>query len=240
MGRKIAVINFNSYASGSSGNLYTVSDGHTTVMIECGLPWRRIKELLKYKTSEISGVICSHFHADHSKSFREAAKAGIDIFASKETFKTLDLSGHRLNEISDGHQFTIGTWKILPFKTIHDVEGSLGFYMVNQEGEAFLYLTDSAYSLVRFKDLSVIAVECNFISDILTANILSGGLPSVVGRRVRRSHFSLENVISLLKANDLSKCREIHLLHLSDGNSDEQLMRQKVEAATGIPTYPLK
>jgi len=46
--------------------------------------------------------------------------------------------------------------------------------------------------------------------------------------------------VAMLKANDLSKCREIHLLHLSDGNSDEQLMRQKVEAATGIPTYPLK
>jgi len=46
--------------------------------------------------------------------------------------------------------------------------------------------------------------------------------------------------VAMLKANDLSKCREIHLLHLSDGNSDEQLMRQKVEAATGIPTYALK
>jgi len=229
------MINFHSYASGSSGNLYTVTDGRTMIMLDCGIPWRKARELLQYKTSGISGVLCSHFHGDHSKSLKDAARAGIDIFASKETFSELGLSGHRLNEIEDGRQCEIGTWKISPFKTIHDVEGSLGFYMVNLEREAFLYLTDSAYSPVRFANLSVIAIECNFQAEILTANILSGALPSVVGRRVRRAHFSLENVIAFLKANDLSQCRQIFLMHLSDGNSDERRMKEEVQAATGIP-----
>jgi phosphoribosyl 1,2-cyclic phosphodiesterase len=205
------------------------------IMLECGLPWRRVRELLQYKTSEVAGVLCSHFHADHSKSVKDAIKAGIDVFASKETLLALDLSGHRLNEIEDGNQFDVGTWKVFPFNTIHDVEGSLGFYMVNAEREAFLYLTDSAYSSVRFADLNVISVECNFQSEILTNNILNGVLPSVVGRRVRRSHFSLENVISLLKANNLSRCRQIFLMHLSDSNSDERAMKEAVQAATGIP-----
>jgi phosphoribosyl 1,2-cyclic phosphodiesterase len=230
------MIRFNPIKSGSSGNLYTVSDGNTAIMLECGLPWRKVKEFLGYKTSEIAGILCSHFHSDHSKGLKDAVRAGLDIFSSKETFGTLGLLGHRLNEISDGLQFSIGTWDVLPFKTIHDVEGSLGFYMMNREREAFLYLTDSAYSPVRFKDLNMIAVECNFQGDILTNNILSGALPSVVGRRVRRAHFSLENVIAFLKANNLSKCRQIFLLHLSDGNSDERRMIQEVQAATGVPT----
>ena len=229
------MINFVPYTSSSSGNLYTVSDGYTTIMLECGLPWRKIRELLKYKTSDIAGIFCSHFHADHSKGLKDAARAGIDIFASKETFSALGLSGHRLNELNE-IQFSVGTWRIMPFKTIHDVEGSLGFYMVNQEGGAFLYLTDSAYSPVRFANLNVVSVECNFDSDILTKNILSGALPSIVGRRVRRSHFSLENVITFLKANDLSRCRTIYLMHLSDGNSDERRMIKEVQRATGIPT----
>jgi phosphoribosyl 1,2-cyclic phosphodiesterase len=229
------MIQFKPFKSGSSGNLYTVSDGHTTIMIECGLPWRRIRELLQYKTSEISGVLASHFHADHSKSLRDAAKAGLDVYASKETFVARGLSGHRSHEIEDGHQFSIGTWRIIPFKTIHDVEGSLAFYMVNQEGEAFLYLTDSSYSPVRFKGLSVIACECNFTEEILSKNILNGAIPAVVGRRIRRSHFSLENVIAFLRANDLSQTHSIFLLHLSNGNSDERCMIREVEQATGIP-----
>ena len=86
----------------------------------------------------------------------------------------------------------------------------------------------------------MIAIECNFQSDILTNNILNGALPSIVGRRVRRSHFSLENVISLLKANDLSRCRAIYLMHLSNGNSDERGMKEEIQQTTGIPTYALK
>jgi phosphoribosyl 1,2-cyclic phosphodiesterase len=108
--------------------------------------------------------------------------------------------------------------------------------MVNKEGEAFLYITDSAYSPVKFANLSVIACECNFISDILSRNIQTGAVASVVGRRVRRSHFSLETLIQLLKANDLSKCRQIFLLHLSDANSDERRMKLEVQQAAGIPT----
>jgi phosphoribosyl 1,2-cyclic phosphodiesterase len=56
-------------------------------------------------------------------------------------------------------------------------------------------------------------------------------------RRLLRSHFSLENVLDFLKANDMSKVQEIHLLHLSDNNSDEVLFRRRVQEATGKPVY---
>jgi phosphoribosyl 1,2-cyclic phosphodiesterase len=228
------MITFHPYASGSSGNLYTVSDGDTTVMLECGLPWRKVRELLNFKTSEIGGVVLTHSHLDHCKGAKDAARAGMDIYASRETLDALDIPGHRRHEVSES-AFTIGTWIVIPFATVHDVEGSLGFYMGSQ-GERFLYLTDSAYSPVKFKDLSVIAVECNFVEDKLSENIQSGAIPKVVGRRTRRTHFSLETLIEFLKANDLSRCRRIYLLHLSDANSDERRMIRDVQEATGIPT----
>ena len=52
--------------------------------------------------------------------------------------------------------------------------------------------------------------------------------------RLLQSHFSLENVKEFLKANDLSQCREIILLHLSDRNSSEQQMIREIEELTGI------
>lgn len=48
---------------------------------------------------------------------------------------------------------------------------------------------------------------------------------------------SLETCIELLKANDLSKVKEIHLIHLSDSNSDAEEFRRTIEDMTKIPVY---
>ncbi|MFZ2809434.1 MAG: MBL fold metallo-hydrolase [Desulfosalsimonadaceae bacterium] len=231
------MVRFTSFASGSSGNLYTVSDGQTTIMLECGIPWRKVRERMNFSTSGIEGVLITHGHGDHCKGAKDAARAGLDVYASTETLAAAQVSGHRAYTVEAGKVFVIGSWHVLPFSTVHDAPGSLGYYMVNFDGEAFLYLTDSAYSPVRFKRLDVVAIEANYDPGILSENIARGALPAVVGHRVRRSHFSIDSVVELLKANDLSKCREIHLLHLSSGNSDEELMRRRVQEATGIATY---
>jgi len=231
------MITFTPYASSSAGNLYTVSDGKTVVVLDCGLPWKKARQLLQFKTSGIAGILITHSHGDHCKGVKDAAKSGLDVYASQPTFDALQVPAHRVNVIEAGKQFQIGTWSIVPFETIHDTEGSLGFYMVNPEGEGFLYLTDSAYSPVRFKNLHVISVECNFAGDILSQNIAEGRVPAIVGRRVRRSHCSLETLIELLKANDLSRCRAVYLLHLSDANSDQRLMVTKIQETLGVPVY---
>jgi phosphoribosyl 1,2-cyclic phosphodiesterase len=229
------MITFIPYASSSSGNLYTVTDGKTTIMLECGLPWRKVRELLNFKTSDISGICLTHSHLDHAKGAKDAAKAGLDVYASGNTFDSLGLSGHRFIEVEPNQKFIIGTWKILPFSTIHDCEGSLGFLMENEEREAFLFLTDSMYSVAKFPALSVIAIECNNLEGTLSDNISSGHIPATVGRRIRHSHMSLQTLIKMLKASDVSKCRHIYLLHLSDSNSDEAKMIKAVHEATGIP-----
>ncbi len=234
------MITFNSYASSSSGNLHTVSDGETTVLLDCGIPWKKARELLGFRTSGIAGILITHQHMDHCKGANDAAKAGIDIYTSKPTFDALRIPSHRANVIEVGRIFSIGSWHIRAINTIHDTAGALGFYMVNFEGEAFLYLTDSAYSPVTFANLYVIAVECNYVADILSGNIQRGSLPRVVGHRVRRAHMEIDTVLKFLKANDLSALREVWLLHLSSSNSDEELMRKKIQETIGVPVYVAK
>ena len=80
-------------------------------------------------------------------------------------------------------------------------------------------------------------VECNYAADILYENVKRGAVPEVLKNRLLTSHFSLENVKEFLKANDLSKVQEIHLLHLSEGNSDAERFKQEVMQLTGKPTY---
>lgn len=80
-------------------------------------------------------------------------------------------------------------------------------------------------------------IECNYSQRILNENVESGRVPEFLMHRVMQSHFSLENLLVFLKANDLSKVQEIHLLHLSDSNSYEALFKQEVQAATGKLVY---
>ncbi len=145
------------------------------------------------------------------------------------------LQSHYRAWVGPSKGYKIEGWNILPFNLKHDAAEPLGF-VISHGDDNLLFVPDTAYIKPRFANITIMAVECNYVSEILNNNI-NKGLPQVVGRRTRRNHMSLDTLIEMLKANDLSRCREIHLLHLSDGNSDEARMIKAVQEATGIPTY---
>lgn len=161
-------------------------------------------------------------------------KAGIDIYTGKETIEALGLEGHRANTVIPLTQFTIGDFKIMGFPIEHDVPGLGYLIQYKPTGEKLLFLTDSFYSKYKFINLNYIMVECNYIKETLDENIENGYIDQAMKPRLLQSHFSLENVREFLKANDLSQCREIILLHLSDRNSDANQMVKEVEELTGI------
>ena len=97
-----------------------------------------------------------------------------------------------------------------------------------------LFLTDSYYSKYRFPGLSYIMIECNYIKETLDENIANGYIDQAMKPRLLQSHMSLENLKGFLKANDLSQCRSIILLHLSDRNSDSEQMIREIKELTGI------
>jgi len=164
-------------------------------------------------------------------------RAGIDCYMSRGTAEALGVSGHRLNIIKAKQQFRIGTWAILPFETQHDAQEPLGFLLANQDGEKLLYATDTYFIRYCFQGLTHIMIEANYCMDILKRNVEAGLVPKELKTRLLKSHFSLENVKQFLRANDLSRVREIWLLHLSDGNSDSERFKREVMGLTGKPTY---
>jgi phosphoribosyl 1,2-cyclic phosphodiesterase len=125
----------------------------------------------------------------------------------------------------------------LPFDVQHDVSEPFGFLLANQEGEKLLFATDTYYIRYKFKGLTHLLVECNYSKAILEENIMNGIVPKVMAKRLRRSHFSLENFKGFLAANDLTKLQEIWLLHLSDTNSNADLFKKEVSEITGKPVY---
>ena len=231
------MIEITPYASGSLGNCYRITDSRTPLLLECGIPYKEIQKKLNFRTSEIVACLISHEHQDHSKSVKDLMKVGIDCYMSKGTAEALDVSGHRLHIIQKKQQFKLGTWTILPFDTQHDATEPLGFLLANRDGDKLLYATDTYYIRYRFRDLTHIMIECNYSMDILKAKVKAGLMEPAIKRRILKSHFSLKHVKEFLQANDLSKVREIWLLHMSDGDSDAERFKREVQELTGKPTY---
>ncbi len=234
-------MNFISLASSSKGNAYLLkAEGAAPLLLEAGLPINRLRDKLRengVSLSDLVGCLVSHEHGDHSKAVNDLLRAGIDVWMSEATAICLGSIGHhRFHKVTD-LMFSVGAWLVKPFDLEHDAADPKGFFIGYPDKSYFLFIPDTAYVENRFHDVTLIAVECNNIAELVSKNILGGHIPAVVGKRIRRNHMSLENLIQMLKANDLSRCRAVYLLHLSDGNSDEKRMRKEIQEAIGIPVY---
>lgn len=223
-------------ASGSKGNCYRISDGKTSLLLECGIPIKEIKQKLNFRLCNIDACLVTHEHMDHGKAAIDLLKAGVEVFMTKGTAQAFETDCLKPTIIKSLEQFKVGTFDILPFETEHDAYEPVGYLIYsNKLKEKLLFATDTYYVKYRFQGLNYIMVECNYASDILEANIETGTVPVPFKNRLLQSHFSLENVKKFLKANDLSQTLEIHLIHLSDANSDELRFKKEIQELTGIP-----
>ncbi|HEY3314314.1 MAG TPA: MBL fold metallo-hydrolase [Bacillota bacterium] len=232
------MVDFKAHASSSAGNLYTVTDGGKTLVIECGVRFKTLQSALGFSLSSVSGLLVSHAHQDHAACIQDVLRASVPCYMSEGTAQALGVAGHHRTHILTGlRQVDIGGWTVLPFGVIHDADEPLGFLIVAPGGDRLVYAVDTAYVPYRFERLSVIAIEANFSLDTIRRNVASGEIALSHKNRVIQNHMSIERALDMLRANDLSQVREIHLLHLSDGNSDAEAFRRQVQELTGKPVY---
>jgi phosphoribosyl 1,2-cyclic phosphodiesterase len=192
--------------SSSRANLYEViSNDGERLLIECGCTWKQLTKKLNFDLSNIMGCLLSHIHKDHSKCAKDVSKAGIKI-PELEFMKIID----------------IGPFRILPFELVHDVD-CLGF-VIRCDNEYLLYAIDTAYIRQRFAyPFSIIALECSFDKSILQNHIDTKSINEIVTKRLLNSHQEKSVCLNYLqKFCDLSQCREIHLLHMSNSNIDKK------------------
>jgi len=223
-------------ASSSRGNCYQVTDNGSSLLVEAGIRFKDIQVGTGFGVSKLAGCLITHEHLDHAKSIKDVMKAGVDVYASAGTFEALGITGHRAKPITAMQPVQIGTWTVLPFAAIHDAVEPMGFVMASQGGKV-LYLTDSGYCRYKFKALTHIMIECNHSLELLHRNLAAGIIDIAHKNRVMRDHMSLEHCLDFLRANDLGAVKEIHLLHMSDQNSNADEFKLAVQRLTGKPTY---
>jgi len=223
--------------TGSSGNCYLLESPDGVLIVEAGVRLAEVKKAIGFDMRKIVGCIISHSHVDHAKYAVSYADSGINVYCSHETRAEVRADKHPLfKPIVVKQKFNAGSFQILPIDLVHDVR-NFGYLIKHDLMGLTCFLTDTHYSPSVYTGLNNIIVEANYSEHIIAQRLANGQINHAYYERVRGSHLSLENAIAFLEANNLSKVRNIILIHLSDGNSDAEMFRSKVASQFGIPVW---
>ncbi|HEX2986127.1 MAG TPA: MBL fold metallo-hydrolase [Caproiciproducens sp.] len=225
-------------ASGSSGNSYAIDDGESVLLLEAGIPAKKILSGFLDLLPRVAGTLITHEHKDHSKGAAGLAAKGIDLYATAGTLEGItDIDRpYRKHVVRIGEQFGLASWTVLPFEAKHDCNEPCGYLIYSHAAqEKLLFATDTFYIPNTFKGLNVIMVECNYSLPILNESIAEGRIPEALKPRLLKSHFSLENVKDFLAANDMRPVRRIYLIHLSGNNGNPVQFQKEIQRSAGKP-----
>lgn len=218
---------FESLASSSSGNAYIVTDRDTRILLECGISHQKLQKLSGFRLSEFQACLVSHEHKDHAKAVADLISRGMAVYMSPGTADALETDA--VNLIEHMEQFNVGSLDIVPFTTFHDAAEPLGFLIKSRvDGDVLAFATDTVNLRYKFPGLNILAIEANYDKHILER---CERMPEKVRYRITNSHMEIDTLCDYLRSLDLSQCREIHLLHLSDATSHEGHFLNKVARA---------
>ena len=224
---------FEAFASSSKGNVYIVSDGESRILLDCGLNRKKLLQAVGSLVS-LNGCLVSHEHKDHAGCADKLLADMVPVYMTRGTAEALELPDSLMelaHEIKAGEQFTVGTIDILPFETFHDAAEPVGFCMQSRiDGDILVYAIDTVNLPYQFPGVGVLAVEANFEQARLDR---CEKMPEKVRHRISNTHMEIDMLCGILRRMDLSRCREIHLMHLSDATSHEGHFINKV--ARSVP-----
>lgn len=225
--------------SGSAGNAYILRAGDSVLLLEAGMPLESyLPELARRGDwNRIVGCLVTHEHGDHAKYAVKMAETGIPVYASEGTIKSLASDGTltSLKAVQSRASFELEDFTVLPFDVEHDAAEPLG-YLVRYKptGETLVFATDTYYLRYTFPQVNYWMLECNYVDEIMDAQVEDDALSKELRHRLKKSHMSLRRVLDVLRANMLTQTRAIVLIHLSDERSDERAMVKAVKEVSGL------
>ncbi|MBQ3011675.1 MAG: MBL fold metallo-hydrolase [Oscillospiraceae bacterium] len=136
-------------ASGSKGNCAFVHAGDTSLLIDAGISYLRIKNALEElgtNPKRLSGVFVTHEHSDHVKGLLTLLKrTELPVYAPMLVAKALrgmlPCYADRICTISVRQPIKVNGVTVTAFETPHDTPQSVG-YRVDHGSESFSLCTD--------------------------------------------------------------------------------------------------
>lgn len=215
-------------ASGSEGNSTFIQTKNKKILIDIGMNNKYIVSKLaelNVSPSEIDYVFITHTHADHTGAMKVFFKNNNPyVFLDEKMMSELDFLCDYPNLCFDKGPLYFDTLMVEIFKTSHDAPGSRG-YIFKEEGESFVYVTDTGYINHKLFDQlsnhSLYVFESNHDVEML----MHGRYPAWLKKRVRSDEGHLSNQQSAFYLTKLigPNTKEVVLAHLSKENNDPEL-----------------
>lgn len=224
--------------SNSQGNCYILENKNEALIIEAGMKFSEVKKTLNYNISKIVGCLISHEHNDHAGRYMEYLGMGFPVLSPEAVYRSKGFSVMPpfAKVVQPGKGYKVGGFNVVPFEVKHDVP-AFGYQIDHPDSGRTVFLTDTFYCEYTFDNVSNWMIEANYADDILDRNISEGNTPTSMRPRLLNSHMEFETTKGILMANDLSKTRNIVLIHLSSSNSDADRFVQDIKALTGKQVY---
>ncbi|WP_035957877.1 MBL fold metallo-hydrolase [Bryobacter aggregatus] len=213
-------------ASSSAGNSAYLTDGHTHLLVDCGLSRRETFLRLQNAGVDpdcIDAILISHEHSDHVTGLGAIAKKlKKPVYLTQATANSLEPGAEQqyFQPIAAGSLLQIGTFSVQSFSLPHDAVDPVG-YVFQSEGRKVGVCTDLGYmpDSIRFhlQDCDLLLLESNHDLEMLKV----GPYPWSLKQRVmsRRGHLS-NDVVSQFILDDLTlRTRHLILGHLSEQNN---------------------
>ncbi len=224
--------------SGSGGNAVAVTDGATTVLIDCGFSAREVARrmtLAGLDANSVSAILLTHEHSDHLRGVEVFARRhGCAVHATRGTRMVagLDNIDSEVCALIAGEEVRVGSLTVLPFRTSHDAADPVGFRVQAENGERFGLATDTGVltpeSAEALADVDVLGIESNHDLGMLEC----GPYPSFLKRRIRsaQGHLSNPDAADALEALASTRLRRVFALHRSDTNNTPSLAKRALTA----------
>lgn len=227
--------------SGSSGNAAYVAGGEVRLLVDAGLPGRKIAAALRARGEEptsVDGLLVTHDHSDHIAGVGVfARKFGVPVYANERTWEAMlpfigKLAPELMRVFETGRDFYIGGLNVYPFPTPHDAAESVGYAISDGERKLTVMTDIGCFNDDLFAAAAgsaLVMIESNHDVDMLKA----GHYPYPLKRRILgpEGHLSNDSCAEALIRLYATGVRRAVLAHLSDENNVEALAMETVRQA---------
>lgn len=241
-------------ASGSNGNSIYVEEEGTRILIDAGIPLKRIRAALQElgtDTDALDGVFLTHEHSDHVAGIVPLMNASsCPVYATEGT--AMNVRNAKGVLLSESERFVpvrpyepvkVGRFSVLPVPTYHDAKDPV-FFRIDSPDRSFAVMTDTGrvddVMVEQLSGLNGVLVESNHDVHMLEA----GSYPYRLKRRILSDfgHLSNDSAIDLIGRILQPSLQVILLGHLSEENNYPDLVdlgiRQYLESLPGERKNP--
>ena len=238
---KVAVL-----SSGSRGNSVLIQTKNTKVLIDLGVSKSYIEEKLSeinVDPKEIDAVLITHTHVDHIQGLKTFLKKyHPKLYVNKIILSLLHEYLDDFDyELYDTDKIIIKDINVDVIKTSHDVKGSVGFILTNND-KSVVYITDTGYINQKYfkilKNHNMYILESNHDVEML----MNGKYPYHLKKRIIGDKGHLSNVDSAYYLTKFigNNTKTIILAHLSDENNTYEKALETLKDALKVKKNNIK